>query len=97
LTEEIYIPKDSDFDVTLELEPEAFSIIGDYQAAPLGDSPNGSLRVRIKVGNLNTLGPLLARFGGSAKVLEPKEARVVVRDFALRALGESTDDEQVTE
>jgi proteasome accessory factor C len=97
LTEEIYIPKDSDFDVTLELEPEAFSIIGDYQAVPLGDSPNGNLRVRIKVGNLNTLGPLLARFGGSAKVLEPKEARVVVRDFALRALGESTDDEQVTE
>jgi proteasome accessory factor C len=97
LTEEIYIPKESDIDVTLELEPEAFSIIGDYQAVPLSDLPNGNLQVRIKVGNLNTLGPLLARFGGSARVLAPEDARVVVRNFALRALGESTQDEQVAE
>lgn len=98
LTEEIYIPKDSDFDVTLELEPEAFSIIGDYQAVQLGESANGNLQVRIKVGNLNTLGPLLARFGGSARVTAPQEARTVVRNFALRALGQSTpDNDQVAE
>lgn len=98
LTEEIYIPKDSDFDVLLELEPESFSIISDYQAQTVAELQNGNLRVRIKVGNLNTLGPLLARYGGSAKVLEPQQAKVVVRDFALRALGKSTStDEQVAE
>ena len=94
LTEEIYIPKDSDFDVTLELEPEAFSIIGDYQALQLAELANGNLHVRIKVGNLNTLGPLLARLGGSAKVLAPEEARLIVRNFALKALGESAEDNE---
>lgn len=90
LTEEIYVPKDTDYNVMLELEPEAFSIIGDFRAEPIAELADGKRRVTVKVGNLKILGPVIARFGGAAKVVEPAEARAAVREFALQALGRST-------
>jgi proteasome accessory factor C len=87
LSEEIYEPKDTDTSVILDLDSEAFSIIADYQASKVEDLPNGGQRVSVKVGNLKIMGPLIAKFAGSARVVAPTEAKVIVRDFALKALG----------
>jgi len=87
LSDEIYEPRDTDTEVILDLEADAFSIITDYQAVILQELANGGQRVMLKIGNLRTLGPLVAKFAGSARVIEPVEAKVIVRDFALKALG----------
>lgn len=87
LSDEIYEPKDSDTEVILDLDSEAVSIISDYQAVPVQELENGGQRVVIKVGNLKTLGPLIARYAGAARVISPDEAKSVVKEFALRALG----------
>ena len=87
LSDEIYEPRETDTEVILDLEADAFSIITDYQAVILQELANGGQRVMLKIGNLRTLGPLVAKFAGSARVIEPVEAKVIVRDFALKALG----------
>lgn len=87
VTDEIYVPKDTDTDVVVDLDPEARAIVSDYQAIKIGDLPNGGQRASLKIGNLTILGPLIASYAGAARVVSPPEAREIVRDFALRALG----------
>ena len=87
VSEEIYVPKDTDTDVVLDLDPEANAIVADYQAVWLSDLANGGQRVNLKIGNLKILGPLIAKYAGTARVVEPAEAKIIVREFALKALG----------
>jgi proteasome accessory factor C len=90
LQEELYAPSDTDVEVVLELEPEAFSIAADFASGEkVMDLEDGRIRATIKIGYLPHLGKLIAEFGGAAIVLSPPEARAVVRDYALRSLGES--------
>jgi hypothetical protein len=41
------------------------------------------------VGHLPNLGKLVSRYGGAAKVIAPAEAREIVKNYALAALGEN--------
>jgi proteasome accessory factor C len=89
LVDEIYTSADSDTVVTLEVDPEAYSLIFDFK--PIEEPENVSKtvkRFKIKVGDVRNLGRVIARFGGSARVISPEIAKQSVRDFALNALGE---------
>lgn len=96
ITSEIYVPRETDTQVVLELSPEAFAIIADYQADVLADLTDEGKRVAISIGNLKVLGPLVAKYAGYAKVIEPAAAREAVRDFALAALGGQSDIQSTT-
>lgn len=90
IREELYIAGASDTEVTVEVDAEAMRLISDLDATNIIDRPNTeSVLVTIHVGHLPNLGQLIAKYGGAARVLEPPEARAVVRDYALRALGSS--------
>jgi proteasome accessory factor C len=84
-----YISDDSDVEVVIEVEPEAYRLIAESQTI---DEPkdvgNGTIRATIKVGYLPNLGRIISRYGGAARVLEPEAARAAVRSYALRVLGE---------
>jgi proteasome accessory factor C len=88
LSDLAYNPGEFDHDVVVEVTPEAYSLVSQFhvlhEPTKLSD---GVLRVTIKVGRLEHLGKLIARFGGAAKVIEPEIARNIVRDYALVALG----------
>jgi proteasome accessory factor C len=91
LVDEIYTAAETDTVVTLEVDPEAYSLIFDFK--PVEDPENVSKtvkRFKIQVGDVRNLGRVIARFGGAARVIAPETARTAVRDFALNALGEST-------
>lgn len=86
-TAPIYSPKDSDVEVTLELAPEAYKLASMFTTIE-EPAANGNefVRVKIRLGYLPDLGPLVCRFGANAKVISPPEAREVVRQFALQSL-----------
>ncbi len=90
-TAPIYSPSSSDFEVELELAPEAYQLAGLVGAvrepAKAGEE---LIRVSIKLGYLPDLGPLVCRYGTHAKVIGPEAAREVVRKFALQALNEDS-------
>lgn len=92
IPEDIYTSRDTDHTVMLRLAPEAYPIITDYNAIdPNPNQSTGEKRVSIQVRNLDILGPLIASYGGQAVVEGPAEARKVVSDFCLRALGSEPD------
>ena len=86
-TAPIYSPKDTDVEVTLELAPEAYKLAAMFttieEPAKSGDE---NITVKIRLGYLPDLGPLVCRFGVHARVIAPAEAREVVRQFALQSL-----------
>jgi proteasome accessory factor C len=89
LVEEIYTANETDTVVTLEVDPEAYSLIFDFK--PVEEPENVSKtvkRFKINVGDVRNLGRVIARFGGAARVISPEIAKLSVRDFALNALGE---------
>lgn len=89
LVDEIYTASETDTVVTLEVDPEAYSLIFDFK--PIEEPENVSKtvkRFKINVGDVRNLGRVIARFGGAARVVSPEVARLSVRDFALNALGE---------
>ncbi|MEY4060422.1 MAG: hypothetical protein RIQ31_84, partial [Actinomycetota bacterium] len=47
------------------------------------------IRATIKVGHLPNIGRLIAKYGGAARVIAPEEARRLVREYALQALGQA--------
>jgi proteasome accessory factor C len=90
LSDLAYNPGEFDHDVVVEVSPEAYSLVSQFAVLqePKRVS-DGVLRVTIKVGRLEHLGKLIAKYGGAAKVIEPELARNIVRDYALVALGRS--------
>ena len=88
LDDRVYTESETDIDVTVSVLPEAYALLGEYQQVGEPDKKsNGEVTAVIRVGYLPNLGRLIARYGGAAKVLEPVEARALVRDFALGVLG----------
>lgn len=86
-TSPIYSPRESDIEVTLELAPEAYKLASMFTSIEEpAKSGEENITVKIRLGYLPDLGPLVCRFGVHAKVLEPPEARDVVRQFALQSL-----------
>lgn len=91
LVDEIYTPSETDTVVTLEVDPEAYSLIFDFKPVEEPEILSKTVRrFKIKVGDVRNLGRVIARFGGAARVIAPQAAKTAVRDFALNALGEST-------
>ena len=91
LDDRVYIPDEHDTEVVIEVDPEAYELAAEF--ATSGDpkiSADGTLRVTIKVGYLPNLGHLIAKYGGAARVIEPAEARLVVKNYCLHSLGEET-------
>lgn len=90
LEDRIYVPSDSDVDVLIEVDPEAYELVSDFaRDAKPEQLENGAIRIQIKVGYLPNLGHLIARYAGAARVINPPEAREIVKNYALSALGES--------
>ena len=84
-----YVAAVTDTTVTVEVAPEAYRLITEFQAVnEPKDVGSGNIRAEIKVGHLPNLGRLIARYGGAARVISPAEARDVVRNYALSVLGE---------
>lgn len=90
LSDLAYNPGEFDHDVVVDVTPEAYSLVSQFAVLSEPKKVSEStLRVTIKVGRLEHLGKLIARYGGAAKVVEPELARNIVRDYALVALGRS--------
>lgn len=83
---QIYQVRESDTEVLFEVEPEAFGLIADYKP-DYEISGNRAVQVKIPIGELGTLGRIVARYSGKVRVLAPESARAAVREFAQRALG----------
>ena len=84
-----YVAAVTDTTVTVEVAPEAYRLITEFQAVnEPKDVGSGTIRAEIKVGHLPNLGRLIAKYGGAARVISPAEARDVVRNYALSVLGE---------
>lgn len=90
LSENLYEASEGDTKVVLEVAPEAYDLIGNFNANILGESGvhKEIKRIEISVGYLPNLGKLISVYGGAAKIISPQAARDIVRDFALQALGQ---------
>jgi proteasome accessory factor C len=83
---QIYAVRESDTEVLFEVDPEAFALIADYKPE-YEISGSKSVQVTIQIGQLETLGRIVARYSGKVRVIAPELARIAVRDYAQRALG----------
>lgn len=83
----VYAPSAGDYEVLLELEPEARQLAAmAVDVVEVSNAKTPLLRATLKLGYLPDLGPLVTRFGSHVRVLSPVEAQHVVRDFAKRTL-----------
>lgn len=90
LEDALYVSKETDTDVVVEVAPEAYRLIGESAAIEemvAKGNNKGTVRATIKVGYLPNIGHLIARYGGAARVIEPEEAKRYVREYAEAALG----------
>jgi hypothetical protein len=75
--------------VTIEVNPEAYSLMVDFRPVEEPESVSQYVkRFKILVGDVRNLGRIVSRFGGAARVVAPDSAKVAVREFALKAIGE---------
>ena len=93
-TAPIYNPSTNDVEVELELAPEAYKLASLSMEVPEPKKGKSEIiRAKIRLGYLPDLGPLVTRYGASAKVIGPKEAREVVRKFAESALSSHSENQ----
>jgi proteasome accessory factor C len=89
IEDSVYIAAASDARVLIEVEPEAYRLISEIKniGEPL-NAENGKIRAEIRVGHLPNIGRMISKYGGAAKVISPVEAKDLVRNYALAALGQ---------
>ncbi|WP_432496021.1 helix-turn-helix transcriptional regulator [Kineococcus gypseus] len=80
-----------DLVVTLDLAPQAAWVVDYYPVESVTTAPEGaweqaSLRVRLRSADTRWVRRLLLRLGAGARVVDPPELAVEVREAALRAL-----------
>lgn len=86
----LYIAKETDTEVLVEVDPEAYRLIAesaDVEALAANGKNAGTVRATIRVGYLPNIGHLIARYGGAARVVAPAEAKKYALDYALMAMG----------
>lgn len=86
----LYISRETDTEVTVEVDPEAYRLIAesdDVEALVASANKQGTVRAVIRVGYLPNIGHLIARYGGAARVIAPEEAKQYVLEFARKAQG----------
>ena len=93
LPERIFQPSKQDLQVLIEVAEGALPLLADY----LGDRPavergarRGRVRTRLRIAHLHGLKRLVAGRAGIVEVLEPAEARAVVREWARAGLDRYT-------
>jgi hypothetical protein len=76
----------------VEVEPEGYRLIAESKSVsePITVEA-GLVRAEIRVGHLPNIGKLVAKFGGAARVIAPLEAKLLVKNYALTALGQNPD------
>ena len=74
--------------VTLEIDRTATELFWNFPLVGTPKEANGKLIGQITVGSYSALARHIAKFGSRAKVIEPEAAKVAVKNFALRALGQ---------
>ncbi|WP_375389232.1 helix-turn-helix transcriptional regulator [uncultured Amnibacterium sp.] len=88
LPDRIFQPSRQDRSVTIEIAEGALPLLADY----LGDRPQteparkGWVRTRLRIAHLHGLKRLVAGRAGLVVVVEPEDARAVVRDWAIAGL-----------
>lgn len=94
IEESVYVAGATDARVLVEVEPEAYRLISEVKTIDEPTSVEGGrVRAEIRVGHLPNIGRLVTRFGGAARVIEPAEARAIVKNYALAALGQMQEPE----
>jgi len=89
LDDQVYHSAETDTLVTIEVDPEAFSLMVDFRPVEEPESVSQYVkRFKILVGDVRNLGRIVSRFGGAARVVAPDSAKIAVREFALKAIGE---------
>ena len=87
----LYVAEATDTPVTVEVQPEGYRLITESKAVSEPITVDSStVRAEIMVGHLPNLGKLVSRYGGAAKIIAPVEARAIVKNYALSALGQDT-------
>ncbi|WP_432505044.1 helix-turn-helix transcriptional regulator [Kineococcus arenarius] len=88
---DLFRPSPDDLLVTLDLAPQAAWVVDYYpvqstEPAPPGAWEQASLRVRLRAADTRWVRRLLLRLGAGARVVDPPELAVEVREAALAAL-----------
>ncbi|MEN9606426.1 MAG: hypothetical protein RL605_254 [Actinomycetota bacterium] len=88
----LYVAKETDTEVLVEVDPEAYRLIAesvDVETLASNGKNAGTVRATIRVGYLPNIGHLIARYGGAARVIAPEAAKKYALDYALMALGQA--------
>jgi proteasome accessory factor C len=86
LSEGLFRAVDGSVEAVLDLSPPARWVAEYYPIESSEQRPDGSLRIRLKVGDAGWLRRLVLRQGGAARVVEPADLAEEVREYAQRAL-----------
>jgi len=89
IPEEIFGDRPDEQVVTLFAEPEAAEIFWNFPVVTEPVLKDGRYVGKIRVGGLTGLPRHVVRYGGMVEVLEPREARKLVLEFAKASLDES--------
>lgn len=93
IEDSLYVAEASDTRVLVEVQPEAYRLISEFRSvSEPAEISAGLVRAEIQVGHLPNIGRLIAKYGGAARVIEPAEAREIVKKYALKALGEELEE-----
>ncbi|MGZ4437488.1 MAG: helix-turn-helix transcriptional regulator [Nocardioides sp.] len=87
LSEGLFQPAADDLLATVRLRPEARWVAEYYPVEEAEDQADGTLLVRLRVGDPGWLTRLVLRLGGAATVEQPASLADAVRDTAVAALG----------
>jgi proteasome accessory factor C len=81
---------DDDLVVTIELDPSAMSLLGEFVSsldeAASTDGGSGRVRTRIRVAHVHSLKRLVTAMPSAVTIVDPPEARAAVVDWAAQAL-----------
>lgn len=84
----VFIPREDDLQVVLDLQPEAAWVADYYPHEALTRRADGSARVTLRTGDTAWLRRLLWRLGGTARAVAPESLAFEVADGAAAALAE---------
>lgn len=69
----LFTPRDSDRRAVLQLSARLADLGNQYNAERHSDLPGGGVVVELRLGTTAIIAPLVARYGGEVRVLEPRE------------------------
>ena len=92
--EEVFGLENQQTSVKLAVKPEAAEIFWNFPSDTRPQFIEGELVGAILIGNLESLGRHVSRYGGDVRVLEPSEAKAAVASFARACLAPLTPEDE---